>query len=209
MGPRDAYDRVAQEYAKRIDDELIHKPFDRDLLDRIAADLPRDGWVIDLGAGPGQVGAYLAGRGARVVAVDLSAAMLVEAERLHPELHAIQADMRRLPFGDATLAGVVAFYSLIHIEPPEVLPALRDIARVLRPGAPAVIAVHIGEAFRHMDEWWGHEVSLDFHFFDPDALAGAVAAAGLEIVDALQRDPYPDGVEADTRRVYIVARKPD
>jgi len=91
-----SYDRVAAEYAARLNDELTHKPLERALLDAYAT--RASGPVCDLGCGPGQVGAYLRSRGARVVGVDLSHGMAQQARRLHPDLPVAQADMRALPF---------------------------------------------------------------------------------------------------------------
>src|SRR6476661_6021704 len=124
-----SYDRVAAEYAARLNDEVTHKPLERALLDAYATRAP--GPVCDLG--PGQVGAYLRSRGARVVGVDLSHGMAQQARRLHPDLPVAQADMRALPFAAGALAGVAAFYSLIHIPPPGLPAALRELRRVVRP----------------------------------------------------------------------------
>src|SRR5258708_1782037 len=57
------YDRVARAYAEKFFTELEQKPFDRELLDRFAADVRGRGRGCDLGCGPGHVGRYLAGRG--------------------------------------------------------------------------------------------------------------------------------------------------
>ncbi len=58
---RTSYDRVADEYAKRIFGELEHKPFDRDVLDRLAALVGDSGTICDVGCGPGQVARHLHG----------------------------------------------------------------------------------------------------------------------------------------------------
>ena len=50
-----SYDLVADEYARRISDELMHKPLDRQLLDQFAAHVQGLGLVCDLGCGPGHV----------------------------------------------------------------------------------------------------------------------------------------------------------
>jgi hypothetical protein len=53
------YDRVAEEYVKRIFEELAHKPLDRALLDRFAEQMRGLGPACDVGCGPGQVARYL------------------------------------------------------------------------------------------------------------------------------------------------------
>jgi methylase of polypeptide subunit release factors len=57
---RASYDRLADEYARRIFNELQHKAPDRDLLDRLAADIAGRGEVCDMGSGPGHIAATCA-----------------------------------------------------------------------------------------------------------------------------------------------------
>ena len=66
------YDRVADEYVRRIYDELRHKPLDRQLLDRFAESLQGDCVVCDIGTGPGHVARYMHDRGGKVCGIDLS-----------------------------------------------------------------------------------------------------------------------------------------
>jgi hypothetical protein len=49
---RESYDRLADEYARRIFNELQHKPLDRQLLNRFAAEMAGRGEVCDMGCGP-------------------------------------------------------------------------------------------------------------------------------------------------------------
>ena len=58
-----SYDLVADEYVRRIFDELDHKPLDRELPDRLAARVQGIGPICDVGCGPGHVARYLHGRG--------------------------------------------------------------------------------------------------------------------------------------------------
>jgi len=201
---RRSYDRIAANYADRFGDELAHKPFDRQFLDRLAADISAPGWTIDLGSGPSQIGGYLAARGAQVLSVDLSLAMLRQARALRPDAVCLQADMRALPLASQSLAAIVAFYSLIHIPPVDVAGTLREIRRVLLPGGRFALAVHIGSETVHRDEMLGEAVDIDFFFFEPDRLVRDLNEAGFTIHDQQERDPNP-AVEAETRRLYIVA----
>jgi 2-polyprenyl-3-methyl-5-hydroxy-6-metoxy-1,4-benzoquinol methylase len=75
----ESYDRVADEYARRIFGELEHKPFDRELLNRFAAQVGDKGEVCDMGCGPGHIARYLHQAGARVVGLDLSPRMIENA----------------------------------------------------------------------------------------------------------------------------------
>jgi SAM-dependent methyltransferase len=202
-----SYDRVADEYVRRISDELEHKPLDRQLLDRFAADVRDLGPACDLGCGPGHVARYLNERGVRVVGIDLSPVMVGYARKLNPGIEFSQGDMRSLELDDGALGGIAAFYSVIHIPRPEVGAALAEMRRVLRPGGLLLLAFHVGDDVVHLDEWWGHRVSVDFLFFRPDEMTGLLGSAGFEVEEVIEREPYPD-VEHPSRRAYIFARRP-
>ncbi len=202
---RTSYDRVAAEYARRLDDELEHKPLERRLLAEFAASV--EGRIGDVGCGPGHVAAYLHEHGADVVGLDLSPAMIAQARALHPGIEFAVADMRALPVEDGALGGIVAVYSLIHIPRDEVVSVLRELRRVLRPGGRLVVGFHIGGEIRHLDEWWGEQVDLDFQFFTTAEMTSYLAAADFALEETIEREPYPD-VEVQTRRAYLLARKP-
>jgi SAM-dependent methyltransferase len=199
-----SYDRVADEYVRRIFDELAHKPLDRQLLDRFAASVREVGPVCDLGCGPGHVARYLHERGVQVCGVDLSPAMVEQARRLTPGVEFRQGDLMALEAPDGAWAGIVAFYSLIHVPRGDMAQALAEQRRVLRPGGRLLVAFHVGDDVVHLDEWWGQPVCVDFLFFRPDEMARYLRAAGFEIEEIIEREPYPE-VEHQSRRGYIFA----
>jgi SAM-dependent methyltransferase len=201
-----SYDRLADEYAQRIYHELDGKPFDRALLDRFADRVRGRGVVLDLGCGPGHVARYLHRRGVKVVGVDLSPGMIETARGRAPEVDFRVGDMRSLDLSNASAAGGVAFYSLIHFSAAELDRALGEIARVLQPGSPLLVAVHCGSQTVHLEELWGIGIRLDFVFFEPQVLGAALRAAGFELVETLRRPPYT-GVEVETERLYLWARR--
>ncbi len=204
---QNSYDCVADEYIRRVFDELQHKPLDRQLLDRFAARVRNVGCVCDMGCGPGHVARYLHERGVQVCGVDLSPTMVERARSLTPAVDFIQGDMTASDAPEEAWAGIVAFYSLIHIPPGDMLQALRELWRILRPGGLLLLAFHVGDGVIHLDEWWGHKVCVDFFLFRPAEMAADVRAAGFEIEEIIEREPYPD-VEHQSRRAYIFARRP-
>jgi SAM-dependent methyltransferase len=201
------YDLVADEYVRRIFDELRHKPLDRQLLDRFAADVREVGPACDMGCGPGHVAHYLHEYGVRVCGVDQSAAMVERARHMTPGVEFHQGDMMALGAPDEAWAGIAAFYSIIHIPHKDLPQALGELRRVLRPGGLLLLAFHIGDEPIHLDEWWGHKVCVDFFFFRSDEMGNHLRAAGFEIEELIEREPYPD-VEHQSRRAYIFARRP-
>lgn len=209
MNLQDSYDRVAQEYTNRIYGELAHKPFDRKMLDWLIERVNNNGVICDMGCGPGQIARYCFDHGAQVCGIDLSAGMIEQARQLNPDIDFQQGDMLSLTnIQDNTYGGIAAFYSILHIPRPQVTDALRELKRVLRPNGTLLVTFHIGSETRHLDEWWGEQVNLDFMFFEVAEMKTRIQAAGLLLEEVIQRDPYPE-VEAQTQRAYIFAHKPE
>lgn len=163
------------------------------------------GLICDLGCGPGHVARYLAQRGAHVVGVDLSDEMVVVARRRNPGLRFEQGNMLDLAgVADAAFAAVVAMYSLIHIDRPQVPIALAEMHRVVAPGGILAVAVHGGAGEILYDEFLGHPVPFTGTYFQLDELAGLVTTADFTVEQSIERAPYPE--EGQTPRLYVVAR---
>jgi len=114
---RISYDRLANEYARRIYEEPQHKPFGWQLPDRFAARV-KGGSACDLSCGPGHVARYLSQQGAQVFGIDLSPQLVQRARRLNPGTEFQQGKMFALDAPEAAWAGIVAFYSIIHVPRP-------------------------------------------------------------------------------------------
>jgi ubiquinone/menaquinone biosynthesis C-methylase UbiE len=204
---REDYDRLAAEYANRLFDELQHKPLDRELLDRFAAQMKGRGEVCDLACGPGQVARYLHDAKVSVFGLDLSPGMLEQARRLNPTIPCREGNMLSLDIASETLVGITAFYAIVNIPEQSLGVAFREIARVLKPSGLLLIAFHIGDEVVQMDELWGTPITMNFFLFKTAQIRKSLEAAGLVVDEVIERDPYPE-VEYQSRRAYILARKP-
>lgn len=205
MDLRDSYDSAADAYAEHLATELVHKPLDRHLLNRFAEDARGRGLVADLGCGPGHVARHLQEQGVSVVGIDLSPGMIRVASGLHPKIEFRVGDMTRLDLPDAHLAGIVAFYSIVHFSPDELEAVFRETRRVLMPGGLALISFHLGDQVVHLEDLFGAPVSLDFRFYDPGIVIEALRGARLPVIEHVEREPYPD-VEYPSRRCYLIAK---
>lgn len=205
MDVRDSYDSAAKAYAEHLATELDHKPLDRHLLNRFAEETRGRGLVADLGCGPGHVARYLEEQGVTVVGIDLSPEMVRVAAELHPGLEFRVGDMSRLDLPDASVAGIVAFYSIVHFSPAELGAIFREARRVLQPGGLALISFHIGDEVVHVDDLYGSPVSLDFRFHVPRAVIEALRDAQLAVLEHVEREPY-EGAEYPSRRCYLFAK---
>jgi len=205
MDVRESYDSAAAAYAEHLSDELARKPLDRHLLNRFAEETRGRGLVADLGCGPGHVARYLSQQGVTIFGIDFSAKMVAVAQSLNPDLDFRVEDMRCLSASDASLAGVVLFYSIVHFDLTELPPVFREARRVLVSGGLALVSFHIGEQVVHRDELFGAPVSLDFRCHTPENIVEALESANLAVIEQVHREPY-DGAEYPSRRCYLVAR---
>jgi SAM-dependent methyltransferase len=205
---RSSYDRVAEEYARQFAHELEKKPFDRKMLDWLAEKAGGAGTICDMGCGPGQIARYLHSRGVKACGIDLSSEMVRQARGKNPEITFQQGDMLSLKdVADNSFAGIAAFYSLIHLPRTQIPEALKELRRTLVPDGVLLSTFHIGKETVHRDEWWDFEVSLDFNFFETEEMKSNLELAGFKLEEVIERDPYPEDVEYQSRRAYIFARK--
>jgi SAM-dependent methyltransferase len=204
---RASYDTVADEYATRLLDELAGKPIDRALLDCFAELTRGRGRVLDVGCGPGQIARYLHDRGVTVDGLDLSPQMVARAAASHPGIRFAIGDLFALPVESGSCAGIAAFYAIVNT-PPARLPAIcRELHRVLAPDGLLLLSFHLGAEQVHLEDWWGHQVAIDFWFFGREEVEAHLRDAGLAIEMRLEREPHPGG-EHPTRRAYLLARRP-
>ncbi|MFH9725074.1 class I SAM-dependent methyltransferase [Streptomyces sp. NPDC017254] len=207
---RVAYDTVAENYAK-----LVPAAFEDDLYGRAMigafAELTRDfdaGPVANLGCGPGHVTAHLQSLGVAAFGIDLSPETVAVARRRHPELQFDEGSMTSLDLADGSLGGVIAWYSIVHT-PPEVLPVVfAEFHRVLAPGGHLLLAFKAGDRLRHLENAYGHELSLDVYWVSPDRIAELLSQNGLMVDARLIREPNEQEQPRQGQQAYLLARKP-
>ncbi|MFI0724101.1 class I SAM-dependent DNA methyltransferase [Streptomyces sp. NPDC021224] len=181
---RVSYDTVAESYTAYVRDLLDDLPRERAALADFA-DLVRaggDGPVADVGCGPGRVTAFLRGLGLDAFGIDLSPRMIAIARRDNPGVRFAVGSMTDLPLPDASTAGILAWYSLIHV-PDEAIPGvLGHFHRVLRPGAPVLLGFHVGDTSRLKTEGYGgHPMRVHVHRRSHDRLAAWLTEAGFTV----------------------------
>jgi demethylmenaquinone methyltransferase/2-methoxy-6-polyprenyl-1,4-benzoquinol methylase len=93
--------------------------------------------VLDLAAGTGASSVPIEALGAHAVACDFSQGMLEVGRRRHPALEFVAGDALRLPFRDAAFDAVTISFGLRNVADVDV--ALRELARVTRPGGRLVV----------------------------------------------------------------------
>lgn len=189
---RASYDTVARSYADRQRDSLDGQTYLQAAL-ALFADMVRahgEGPVADVGCGPGHVTAHLHKAGLDAFGIDLSPVMVDTARREQPGLRFEVGSMTELPSADASIAGLLAFWSLVHV-PDHALPVVfAEFSRVLRPGAPLLLGFHVGDTSKLKTEGYGgHPMKVYVHRRQPAYLAGLLREAGFTVEAHLLLDP--------------------
>lgn len=204
---RDNYDALAENYAAQFRNEMDKKPFDRKMLDWLIEKVENLGIICDMGCGPGQIAGYLHSRGAAVCGIDLSPEMIRQARRLNSEISFKTGDMLNLDkIADDSFGGIAAFYSIVNVPPELILQVFREMRRILRPSGVLLVAFHIGQEKIHIEEMLNKKVSLDFYLFKTEEIKNHLQAAGFELEETIERDPYSETVEHQSQRAYVFAR---
>ncbi|MEU4220265.1 class I SAM-dependent methyltransferase [Actinoplanes sp. NPDC026623] len=204
---RAAYDTVAADYAKLQRTENPETPLDLAMLDAFAG-LVRTadaGQVADLGCGPGRITAHLHSLRLPALGIDLSPAMVATARQTYPGLRFEVGSMARLSLADDSLAGIVAWYSIIHT-PPALLPELfAEFQRVLASGGHLLLGFQVGNERLHIAHGYGHSVSLDAYRLPPDDVAEFLSRAGLLVQARMVREP---AAREKTQQARLLGHKP-
>ncbi len=199
------YNEISSSYVKKFSDELNYKHFDQMLLKTFAMEC--DGKVLDIACGPGHTTGFLNDIGVKnIQGVDLSLKMVESARSNFKNITFDTADMCDFHFKNGEFDHAVCFYGIVHFNLEELSIALLEINRILKPGGNFLFSFHIGNDTIHFDEFYGHKVDIKFQLFEKKDVIELSRSVGFEIVDVLERNPYP-GIESETQRAYIWVRK--
>ncbi len=201
------YNTLAKEWAEAFYDEHEKKPKDREVLKRFSQEIGNKQPVWDFGCGPGNTTSYLTKLGVDISGLDLSEKILGQAKTNYPGIHFQKGNFLELEFENDLIAGIVAFYAIVHLTEEQVRIAFQEIYRVLQPGGIFLSTFHIGEETIHIDEFLGKKVDMDFMFFSTDFIYNCLMESGFEKIELIKREAYPE-VEYESHRAYVFARKP-
>ena len=150
--------------------------------------------LLDVACGPGFIAGAAAQRGAAVVGLDFSAAMIAQARGRLPLLTFQEGDAEALPFDAASFDAVVMNFGLLHLARPDA--ALAEALRVLRPGgrygftvwAAPERAVAFGIALRAIETFGNRDVPLPggppfFRFSDAAETRRTLESIGFTSVE--------------------------
>jgi SAM-dependent methyltransferase len=199
-----SYDRLAARYAQWAD--RVTPPLRQRYAEVLSARLPAGAQVLELGCGPGVPVARMLSRHFAVVGVDISWEMVRLARRNAPRAAFLQADMASVAFRPNTFAGVVAFYSLIHVSRVHHAGLLARVHRWLRPDGVLVASLGWHDLPLGTDPDWLGGGPMHWSFFDAQTNLRLLREAGLQVEEAKVVSQLED--EARVSFLWVVAHKP-
>ena len=203
---RNSYDLDAAGYAEKVQGLLEAHPHLRAHLDVFVELVQRDGGgrVADVGCGPGYVTRYLQDSGTEAFGIDLSPTMVALAQRAYPDLHFEVGTMTNLDLAAHSVAGIVAFWSTIHIPDHAMAGVINEFHRVLRPGGHVLVGFHVGDSTEHASSGYtGQAISVDTHLRHASEISDWLRDANFQIEsESVFRpdDIVPGGIVLARRR---------
>ncbi len=201
-----SYDSVATTYADLTRHLLNQTPEERSALASFA-DIVRaqgGGLVADVGCGAGRITAHLRRLDVDAFGIDLSPRMIDVARRDHPGLRFEVGSMTNLALADASIAGLVAWYSLIHVPDDEIGSVFDHFRRVLRPGGPLLLGFHVGDDSQLKTQGYGgHPMHLHVHRRQHNRMHAWLDDAGF----AVEYDRTLTSAESPLGGIILARRK--
>lgn len=128
---REAYSSASQQYIELFDGVGHAHEDDAAFIRRHLTGLP--GPVLDLGCGPGHWTAYLHSLGADVTGVDMVPEFIAHARTAHAGPEFRLGSMAEVDVPEHSLAGILSWYSTIHLPPADLDWVLAEFRRLLAP----------------------------------------------------------------------------
>jgi len=142
--------------------------------------------LLDAGCGTGELSENLFNRGFDVIALDLGFESIKRASSRHREENInfpfVQGDLYRLPYEDRSFDAVVTSEIMEHLERP--LEALKEAARIVRPGGYIIVSTPCREILRftlciHCNK--KTPINAHLHSFDEKTMETMLKEAGFSV----------------------------
>ncbi|WP_405109520.1 class I SAM-dependent methyltransferase [Micromonospora sp. NBC_01405] len=142
----------------------------------------RPGTVLDLGCGPGHITGYLRSLGVDATGIDIVPEFIAHAQAAHPSGRYQLGSMENLAVANHSIAGILAYYSLIHLPPQDLDGVLAEFRRALAPAGTLVLGFFDGDEVAAFD----HKVVTAYRW-PVDEFSARLTRAGFTEVERNQR----------------------
>ncbi|HTO00054.1 MAG TPA: class I SAM-dependent methyltransferase [Microthrixaceae bacterium] len=180
---RQAYEERSDFYISAFPSISATDPVDRDLIQAWA--IAQTGPILDVGCGPGHWTGWLHDQGLEIEGIDPVPAFIDRARLKHPQVRFRLGRAEALGVETSSLAGILAWFSLIHIDPEQLGETFSEFARALRPGGGLCVGFFAGPALAEFD----HPVSKAY-FWPVSRLEDVIERAGFSVTSTqLRQEP--------------------
>lgn len=173
--PSRAYGQRAEEYISLLGNIGATASPDRDLIRTWAHKQPA-GPILDVGCGPGHWTNWLSEQGMDVEGLDPTPEFVGDAQKRFPDVRFREGLAEQLDVAESSLAGILAWYSLIHVQPDRVPGAFAEFARATKPGGGLLVGFFDGPEIEPFD----HAITTAY-FWPIDRLSRAIEEAGFAV----------------------------
>lgn len=175
-----AYGVMAARYIDLFADTAQVHDDDLELITRCVS-LPT-GTVLDVGCGPGHLTAYLRSLGVDAIGIDTVDEFIDHARSTHSDARFELGSIQHLPVRDGSVAGVLAWYSLVHMSPGDLDAALAELRRAMAAGGTLVAGFFDGDRVMTFD----HKV-VTAYSWPVDEFSERVRRAGFTVLERHRR----------------------
>ena len=195
---RRAYGAVAEQYIELFGTSAEVHADDLAVIDRHLSIRP--GTVLDVGCGPGHLTAHLRSLDVDAAGIDLVPAFIAHARATHPDGRYALGSMHCLPVPDGSVAGILAWYSLIHVPPDDLDRVLAELRRAVAAAAALVAGFFDGDEVMAFD----HKVVTAFRW-PVDELSARLRRAGFTEVERQRRPGVAQSGSRPHAAVAVIA----
>ncbi|WBB67721.1 class I SAM-dependent methyltransferase [Micromonospora sp. WMMD812] len=193
---RQAYASVAELYIELFGTSQQVHADDLAFIGRHLAGRP--GTVLDLGCGPGHITGYLRSLGVDASGIDMVPEFIAHARATHPDGVYQLGSLENLDVANHSIAGILAWYSLIHLPPHDLDGVLATFRRAMAPGGTVVLGLFDGDEVAAFD----HKVVTAYRW-PVDEISERLTRAGFTEVERLRRPS--DGTHRPLAAIAAVA----
>ncbi|PWR10801.1 SAM-dependent methyltransferase [Micromonospora acroterricola] len=197
---RQAYTSVADLYIKLFGTSQQVHADDLAFIGRHLAG--RSGRVLDLGCGPGHITGHLRSLGVDAAGIDMVPEFIAHAQAAHPDVEFHLGSMESLVVANHSVAGILAWYSLIHLPPQNLDGVLTEFRLAMAPSGTLVLGFFDGDEVAAFD----HKVTTAYRW-PVDEISERLTRAGFTEVERLQRPS--DGTHRPLAAIAAIATSPE